>query len=168
MGSGPHVIATFDFDTDLEVVDFPEFYQANSLGKANPTFSLVGVPSTTPLLYDAVDHTLDNPAKSTGINSLEGLFDVNLVLVNDGEVVRGFDYDQCHIVNYVVKTEHDLEESFYRGFALTNEFYFECLGYDPYDPAFDALSEIPKVQTRSSIDYQSEQRQSWGPGFTGP
>ncbi|MCH9657706.1 hypothetical protein K0U27_03240 [archaeon] len=168
MGSGPRVIATFDFDDDVEVVDFPEFHQDSSLGKANPTFHLVGVPRSTPLLYDAVDHSLDNPARSTGINSLEGLFDVNLVLVYGEDVVRGFDYDKCHIVNYTVKTEHDLEESFYRGFALTNEFWFECMGYHPYDPVFDALSETPKVVTHSSIDYQLEQRQTWGPGFTSP
>ena len=168
MGLGPHVIATFDFDSDVEVVSFPEFFQDSSLGKSNPTFHLVGVPDNTPLLYDAVDHTLNNPAKSTGVNSLERLFDVNLVLVNDGEIVRGFDYDMCHVVNYTVKTEHDLEESFYRGFALTNEFWFECLGYHPYDPQFDVLLEIPKVRTSSSIDYQLEQRQSWGPGFTSP
>ncbi len=168
MGMGPHAIATFDFDTNLEVVTFPEFHQDSSLGNSNPTFHLVGVPSVTPLLYDVVDHSLDNPARTTGINSLEKVFNVNLVLVNDGMVVRGFDYDTCHIVNYVVKTEHDLEESFYKGFALTNEFYFECLGYHPYDPIFDALSETPKLNTRSSIDYQAEQRQSWGPGFTRP
>ena len=96
------------------------------------------------------------------------MFDVNLVLAYGEDVVRGFDYTKCHIVNYVVKTEHDLEESFYKGFVLTNEFYFECMGYHPYDPSFDALSEIPKVNTRSSIDYESEQRQSWGPGFTSP
>jgi len=29
----------------------------------------------------------------------------------------------------------DLEESFYKGFAMTNEFYFECLGYRPIDPS---------------------------------
>ena len=168
MGTGPHVIATFDFDSDVEVVDFPEFYQNNSLGRANPSFHLVGVPGSTPLLYDAVDQTLDNPAKSTGANSLERLFDVNLILMYGDDIARGFDYNQCHIVNYVVKTEHDLEESFYRGFALTNEFYFECMGYHPYDPAFDDLSEISHTNMFSSVDYQSTQRQSWGPGFTSP
>ena len=64
------------------------------------------------------------------------------------------------MVDYVVKTEHDLEEIFYRGFALTNEFHFECLGYDPYDPKFDTLSEIPKANTSSSMDWESKQRQS--------
>ena len=58
-------MATFDFGTDVEIVNFPEFYQDSTLGKSNPTFHLVGVPGNTPLLYDAVDHTLDNPAKST-------------------------------------------------------------------------------------------------------
>ncbi len=165
VGTGPRVIATFDFNTGVEVVDFPEFYQDISLTRANPTFQLVGIPGITPLLYEAVDQTLENPARSTGINSLEEMFDVNLVLVYDENVVRGFDYAQCHIVNYMVGTEHDLEESFYKGFALTNEFHFECLGYHPYDPMFDALSKIPKANTSSSMDWESKQRQSWGPAF---
>lgn len=165
MGTGPHVIATFNFDTGMEVVDFPEFHQGNLITKASPTFQLVGVPGSTPLLYDAVDRSMDNVSKSTGVNSLEKLFDVNLILVYGKDVVRGFDYTQCRTVDYVIKTEHDLEESFYKGFALTNEFHFECLGYDPYDPIFDALSEVPKAHNSSSIDWESEQRQSWGPNF---
>ncbi len=168
MGEGPHVIATFDFDTGVEVVSFPEFHQDNPLTKSNPTFQLVGVLDSNPLLYNEVDRTLDNPIGITGVNSLDRLFDVNLVLVYGDDVVRGFDYSKCHIVNYIVKTEHDSEESFYRGFALTNEFHFECLGYHPYDPKFDALYEISQSSSRSSIDYQSEQRSSWSPGFRYP
>ena len=168
MGTGPRVISIFDFDTGMEVVNFPEFYQDNLIAKANPSFRLVGVPGFTPMLYDAVDQSMHNVSKNTGVNSLEKLFDVDVVLMYGDDVVRGFEYTKCRSVDYVIKTEHDLEESFYRGFALTNEFHFECLGYHPYNPTFDALSEIPKAHTHSSIDYQKEQRQSWGPGFSNP
>ncbi|WP_316505319.1 hypothetical protein [Nitrosopumilus sp.] len=55
MDTGPHAVAPFDFNSDVEAVDFPEFHQGNLIARANPTFKLVGVPSETPLLYDAAD-----------------------------------------------------------------------------------------------------------------
>ena len=168
MGTGPHVIATFNFDSSIEVVNFPEFYQGNLIARANPTFQLVGVPDGTPLLYAAVDQSIKNNAKSSGINRQTELFDVTLVLAYGDHVTRSFDYTSCRVVDYIVKTEHDLEESFYKGFALTNEFYFECLGYVPSNPVYDALSEISKANTYSSIDWESEQRQSWDPNFRSP
>ena len=58
----------------------------------------------------------------------------------------------------MIKTEHDSEESFYKGFALTNEFHFECIGYNPYDPQYDLLNVIPKANTESSNDWQKNQR----------
>ena len=78
MGTGPHVIATFNFDSGIEVVNFPEFYQGNLIARANPTFQFVGVPDGTPLLYAAVDQSIKNNAKSSGINRQTELFDVNL------------------------------------------------------------------------------------------
>ena len=165
MGNGPHVIATFTFDDGVEVVDFPEFHQGNLIARANPTFELVGVPSVTPLLYNVVDSSREISSKSTGVTSLDELFDVRLVLAYDEQVVRGFDYSKCRVVDYMIKTEHDGEESFYKGFALTNEFYFECLGYHPFDPIYDAMSVVPQADTQSSIDWQSKQRSSWGPNF---
>ena len=165
MGTGPHVIATFDFDGDYEIVDFPEFYQGNLIEKANPTFKLVGVPGITPLLYDVVDSTRESGPNSSGVSALRNLFDVNLVLAYGDEVVRGFDYTKCRIVDYMVKTEHDAEESFYKGFALTNEFSFECQGYHPSDPEYDALFMTSQAKTESSIGWQEKQRSTWSPGF---
>lgn len=117
------------------------------------------------MLYAAVDQSIKNNLKSSGINSQTELFDVTLVLAYRDSVARSFDYTSCRIVDYIVKTEHDLEEIFYKGFTLTNEFYFECLGYAPSNPVYDALSEISKANTRSSVDWESEQCQSWGPNF---
>ena len=166
MGTGPHVIATFDFAEGFEVVDFTEFFQGNLIAKASPTFELVRVPGKTPLLYEAVDRSLKAQGKSTGASTIAELFDVNLVLMYGDTVVRGFDYSNCRIVDYVLKTEHDAEESFYKGFALTNEFHFECLGYKPFDPMYDAMFEIPKADTMSSLEWQAKQRNSWGPLFS--
>lgn len=167
MGTGPHVIATFDFDGKIEVIDFPEFSQGNLITKANPTFELVGVPSVTPLLYDAVDEAKKSQSKSTGVSSSKDLFNVNLTLVQDNHTVRSYDYSKCRIVDYILKTEHDLEESFYKGFALTNEFHFECQGYYPVNSHYGEMFDVkPSMETESSKDYQDKQRSSWGPNFS--
>ena len=165
MGTGPHMITTFNFNSGIEVVVFPEFYQGNLIARANPTFKLVGVPSETPLLYDAVDNARKFDSRSTGVSTTDELFDVNLVLVYGDDVVRGFDYKKCHVTDYMVKTEHDAEESFYKGFALTNEFDFECLGYQPYDPLYNALFETTKAKTESTLDRQANERSTWSPNF---
>ena len=166
MGNGPNVIATFDFNDGVEVINFPEFYQGNLIAKANPTLKLVGVPGETPLLYNVVDDSRKHDPKSTGVSTNEELFDVNLAVVYGDDVVRGFDYTKCRVSDYMLKTEHDAEESFYKGFALTNEFNFECLGYHPFDPNYDNMYEIAKSDTESTIDRLAQERSTWGPGFT--
>ena len=166
MGKGPHVIASFEFEGgSIEAIDFPELYQGNLIAKANPTFTLVGVPAKTPLLYGVVDNSRKYDPKSTGVSATEELFDVNLILVYGKDVVRGFDYKKCHVTDYMVKTEHDAEESFYKGFALTNEFHFECLGYRPYDPLFEEMFVTDKANNESSIERQANERSTWGPNF---
>ncbi len=165
MGAGPHAIATFNFDGVTEVIDFPEFYQGNLIARANPTFELVGVPGMTPLLYQAVDDSRKSGSKSTGLSTIDVVFDVNISMMYGDIIARGYDYSNCHVTDYVIKTEHDGEESFYKGFALTNEFHFECLGYSPIDPHL-GMHDPPKAQSESSKDYQSRQRSSWGPGFS--
>lgn len=164
MGTGPRTVATFSFDRGTEVVEFPEFYQGNLIARANPTFELVGVPGVTPLLYEVVDNSRKTGSKTTGVSSLDELFDVNISMMYGNVLARGYDYSDCRVTDYVLKTEHDLEESFYKGFALTNEFYFECLGYSPIDPHL-GMNAPTKGDVESSKDYQSNQRSSWGPGF---
>ena len=164
MGTGPRAVATFSFDSGTEVVEFPEFYQGNLIARANPTFELVGVPGVTPLLYEAVDNARMTGAQTTGVSSLDELFDVEINLMYGDIQARGYDYSNCHVTDYQLKTEHDLEESFYKGFALTNEFYFECLGYTPIDPHL-GMNDPAKGEMESSKDYQAKQRSSWGPGF---
>ncbi|KFM21070.1 hypothetical protein AAA799B03_01406 [Marine Group I thaumarchaeote SCGC AAA799-B03] len=164
MGTGPRAVATFSFDKGTEVVEFPEFYQGNLIARANPTFELVGVPGVTPLLYDVVDNARKAGAQTTGVSSIDELFDVKIDLMYGDILARGYDYSSCHVTDYILKTEHDLEESFYKGFALTNEFHFECLGYSPIDPHL-GMHDAKKGDVESSKDYQKRQRSTWGPGF---
>ena len=67
-----------------------------------------------PYCTEVVDDSRKYDPKSTGVSINEELFDVNLAVVYGDEVVRGFDYTKCHVTDYMMKTEHDAEESFYK------------------------------------------------------
>ena len=170
--SGLSAIATFTYDHGKETAVFPIFLQGDILGLTNtgttdisvpPTFQLTGEISDLPYLYNLADDNLEL-SFTTGANNFLELFGVDVQLV-DGEgayasTLRGFEYSDCRITDYVVKTQRDKEESYFKGFAHTNTFSFECLGYHPYDPMYDAMFSYEKpTGSYSSIDYQNEQLQ---------
>ena len=157
MATGPSAVATFEFSDGTETVSFPEFTQNDILSKANAQFELTGVVGDYPQLYHVADQSRKTGQHSSGFSSLSEVFDVDVVLSNGGEPVRGFEYSKCRITDYVVKTEHSTNWSFSDGFALTNEFHFECAGYVPYNPAYDALFSYDKPKAFSSKDYQASQ-----------
>ena len=164
MGTGPHAVATFTFDEGQEIIDFPVFEQGKILNKANPAFALVGVPGEYPLLYNHVDDSQKRGQKTTGTSSLTKVFYVDISLMYGENSVRTFNYSDCRSVDYVVKTQHDKEESFFKGFSLTNEFHIECNGYHPNSPLYDAMFETyDKADTPSSNDLRNTDQ--WGPGF---
>ncbi|WP_420544873.1 hypothetical protein [Nitrosopumilus sp.] len=164
MGTGPKVIATFTFDNGQEVIDLPVFEQGTILDKANPTFELVGVPGSYPLLYQHVDDMRKNGQKVSGTNSISNLFDVDVSLIHGEKTIRGFNYADCRNVDYVIKTQHDKEESFFKGFSLTNEFHLECKGYHPNNPIYDEMFETyEKGSNRSTNDLKNTD--DWAPGF---
>ena len=157
MGTGPHAIATFDFNGARETINFPIFTQSNVLSRDSPTFSLEGIVGDFPLLYKRVD----DAAK---INQIQGtargleLFDVDVSLMYDGFAVRGFSYDDCRVTDYVVKTLTNKEETYFKGHALANTFDFECQGYKPYDPIYNAMFDtFEKASTISSLDLRETQ-----------
>ena len=157
MATGPSATATFSFSDGTETVSFPEFTQQNILSKSNAQFELAGVVGDYPQLYNVADQSRKTGQHSAGFSALSEVFDVDVILSNNGESVRGFEYSKCRIIDYVVKTEHSTNWSFIDGFALTNEFHFECAGYGPYNPAYDALFSYDKPKTFSSKDYQANQ-----------
>ena len=158
MGHGPNVSVIFDLESGIEEISFTEFYQGNLAARANPTVQLVKVLGGTPLLYDVADDTRETGAKFTGVSPLVELFDAKILLSYGDNVVRGFDYSKCRIVDYVIKTEHDADESFYKGFALTNEFYLECEGYHPFNPTYEQMEKTEKAKSVSSKEWQASQR----------
>lgn len=185
--SGLEIRAVFEYDgAARETAVFPVFRQGDVMGlvaagttyaPVPPAFELAGRISDLPRLYGAADQGMER-ASATGPGSSMDLFDVDVQLAygapagaapgmwgkkgGAGEVhagvVRGFEYRDCRVTDYVIKTQGDKEEAYFGGFAHSNTFGFECLGYHPYDPVYDALSVHEKPDLRSSIDYEREQR----------
>lgn len=162
LGTGPRAMATFTYDNGVETMDFPIFNQGETLVKSNPTFELEGLVRDSTMLYNAVDDNL-SLTSTTGANNFLDLFQVDVELVYDDMVVRGFNYVDCRVTDYDVKTQRDKEESYFKGFALSNTFTFTCQGYHPNAPPYDALFVYEKGKNISSNDLRSTQE--WGPGF---
>lgn len=157
MGTGPHAIATFDFNGGRETINFPIFQQSDLLAKSNPTFVLEGIVGDFPLLYKRVD-------EAAKINQIQGasraheLFDVDVSLLHDGMIVRGFSYSECRVTDYDIQTQTNKEETYFKGHALANIFEFDCHGYKPYDPIYNAMFDIyDKAETISSLDLRETQ-----------
>ena len=163
LGTGPRAIATFTYDEGVEVIDFPIFDQGAILKQSNPTFALEGVVRNSTILYKHVDDNLALTS-STGSNNFLNLFDVDVELVYGKDVVRGFNYVDCRVTDYVVETQRDKEESYFKGFVLSNTFDFECAGYHPNNPVYDyMMKNHDRAKTISTNDLESTD--DWGPNF---
>jgi len=151
MGAGPHAVAIFDFNGSKETINFPMFDQSNVLSKSNPTFKLKGIVGDYPLLYNQVDLAAKINQVQGGVMYLES-FNVDMTLMYDEDKVRGFSYANCRVTDYVVASETNKEETYFKGNALSNTFSFECQGYNPYDPNYAAMFVMPKADMISSLD----------------
>jgi hypothetical protein len=163
MANGLRVMTTFTFSNAVEKLEFPIFKQGDVLSKAYPTFELEGIVGDYPLLYKRVDDNLKLQSIS-GVNLMTDLFDVDVNLVN-GELVRGFNYSNCRVVDYDIGSDMNKEESYIKGqFALENTFDFECQGYHPNNPMYDMMfNSYIKSDTISSNDLRNTA--DWDPGF---
>ncbi len=163
MANGLRVMTTFTYNNGVETLEFPIFRQGDVLSKANPTFELEGIVGDYPLLYKRTDDNLKLQSVS-GANLMTELFEVDVNLVN-GEIVRGFNYSKCRVVDYVVASDMNKEESYIKGqFALENTFDFECQGYHPNNPMYDImLNPYTKAETISTNDLRNTD--DWELGF---
>ena len=162
-GQGAVAMATFTYNNGIEVLGFPIFDQSNILDKSNPTFTLEGIVGDFPMLYQRVDENF-NIQSVSGSSYVEN-FDVDVELMYGEERVRGFNYSDCRVIDYDVGSDMNKEESYIKGqFALETTFDFECRGYTPNSPAYDALYETTTyAKTLNTNDLRSTD--DWGPGF---
>ncbi|KFM16870.1 hypothetical protein AAA799B03_00647 [Marine Group I thaumarchaeote SCGC AAA799-B03] len=181
---GLDVITTFTLPTGIETIEFSMFTQSEVLTATEnvdnengdkdvaaqkftrktvaPTLELRGIVGDYPMLYNYVDKNLKiQNVKGT---ALKDLVDIDVEIVSNGEVVRGFNYSNCRTTDYVVATDTNKDESYVKNkFALENIFDFECQGYTPNNPVYDAMFKVESGKNISSADLRNTQ--DWARGF---
>lgn len=178
-------LTTITFAEGIEKIEFSMFKQSDVLtatesvsiasGKTTPgtqeftrkavypTLELRGIVGDYPMLYKYVDDMIK--VQGVGGTSNKELIDIDVDLVYDEELIRGFNFVNCRTIDYVVSTDANHEESYVKNkFALENIFEFECQGYHPNNPTYDAMFSMPKADTESSMDLRNTQK--WDPNFT--
>jgi len=182
---GLQTITTFTFADGIETIEFSMFKQNEILTateKVNddngntsvaaeaftrkvtyPTIEFRGIVGDYPLLYNHVDDGLK--IQGVGGTSNRNLVNIDVDIISDGDVIRGFNYTNCRAINYDVDTDANKEESYAKNkFALENLFEFECQGYHPNNPAYDAMYTVKQADTESSKDLRNTDR--WSSLFT--
>ena len=182
---GLQTITTFTFADGIETIEFSMFKQNEILTvteKVNddngntsvaaeaftrkvtyPTIEFRGIVGDYPLLYNHVDDGLK--IQGVGGTSNRNLVNIDVDIISDGDVIRGFNYTNCRAINYDVDTDANKEESYAKNkFALENLFEFECQGYHPNNPTYDAMYTVKQADTESSKDLRNTDR--WSSLFT--
>jgi hypothetical protein len=149
-GVNPQV--TFKFKEATVTYDFQAYTQTNSLFDTRsggvsrstaPEFVLERIAGDTPYLHRAVDQTWENAGRITGLEYPYRLFDVNVDFIQAGQPVRSFEYGDCSVTNYKVRTEYDKEEGYTTGgktgFAVIETYTFICNGFNPVATMYDTM-----------------------------
>lgn len=174
--------AEFKFRDGTEIIPVQQFTQTSGFGtktqtgaddpkapsaktgRQTPTFTLEKIVGSTPYLYEAADQAQKNQLNA-GLEYPYKVFDVTISLSGDGKVLRSFEYRDCKVTSYVVSTRSDNEEGYTgKGFAIVDQFTFECVGYTPINPAMDKMNLTEKAKTISSSDLRPTDK--WEPGFS--
>ena len=128
---------------------------ADHTGRTKPSFTLEKIAGGTPYLYEAADQA-QKYVTNAGMEFPYRFFDVTVYVASGGDVLRSFEYHKCRVTNYVMATRSDNEEGYTgKGFALVDQFTFECDGYQPLNPAMDKLKVVEHAKTISSSDLSS-------------
>ena len=178
------IITTFTFVHGTETIEFSMFKQndvmtatekvnddnGNSSVAADiftrkttyPTLELRGILGDYPMLYNYVDKNRE--IQSVAGTQYRDLVDIDVDIVSDGEVLRGFNYVNCRATNYDIDTNTNKDESYAKDkFALENIFDFECQGYHPNNPTYDTMFEVAQADTQSTNDLRNTDQ--WARGF---
>ena len=182
---GLSTFTTFTFADGVETMEFSMFKQGEVLTATEdvdndngnksvaaeiftrktiyPTLELRGIVGDYPMLYNHVDE--NRAIQGIGGTQFRELVDIDVDLVSGDEVIRGFNFANCRATDYVISTDTDHEESYVKNkFAVENIFDFECQGYHPNNPIYDAMFDIEKIDIESSFDLRNTDQ--WGPNFT--
>ena len=149
-----------------EKINFPVFKQTSTVNtnkqRLNPSFQLQGIVGDYPILYKVVDQIRTRgPAGS----DFQGLFSVVVDIEHNNKLVKTYKYSQCRVTSYDADTSFNGEEGYVgsNGFALVGTYNFECTGYYPSNPSFEAMNVAEKAQNQKTSDLRSTH--SWRAGF---
>lgn len=150
---GVNPVATFQFREAIVTYEFQMYDQVNSLFASlnsgvstrspTPEFTLRKVVGDTPYLHAAVDQTWEYRGRTTGVEYPYRAFDITVDFVSADKTLRTFKYKDCTVQNYVINTRTDNEEAYIPGkktvFALVETYTFQCSGWQPESPAYNAI-----------------------------
>ena len=148
------ITAQIKFEDGISVIyPFEVFEQISGFSLNDPVmFELERVVGDTPLLHEAADRAHKWSQNEQFFNGK--YFDMDILIHENGNVLRHFSYSRCQISDYTVETLFDKEEAWMgKGFVLLDKFEFSCRGYDPNSPVFEKLyNNHEKAKTISSMD----------------
>jgi len=158
--------ALFEFKDGTESMPIQQFTQTSGFGsksshsRQTPTFTLEKIVGSTPYLYAAADEAYANVSGEYPTKD----FAVTIFTAAGGDVYRSFEYKNCLVTNYVVATRSDNEEGYTgKGFAVVDQFTFECRGYEPHNPVMDKMNIPETAKTIGSSDLNKKNQ--WGSDF---
>ena len=160
---GVEITGVFKFREGEELVSINVFTQTKGFQRSEPfIFSMQKIVGFTPLLHKHVDESFlfrNSESQKQDWNP----FDVDVLLATGPYEKRSFTYSKCFIKDYKVNTLRDNEEGYTnKGFAVVEDYVLECRDMDIHNPSLTALEDAKndiEAQTKSSLDYQLEQRQ---------
>ena len=154
------ITGIFKFRDGQEISRFEVFTQKQGFqSRETFVFELQKVVGSTPLLHKASDdsfHFRNSPSD----RQTETEFDVKIVISQDTEQKRAFSYTRCFVSDNSIVTKTDNEEGWTqgKGFAVIDTFKIQCTNMLPLNPVYENMISVNgKGNTRSSMDYQSEQ-----------
>ncbi len=156
------ITAIFSFYDGTEISDFEVFEQESGYDLDHtPIFKLERIVGHTPMLHQISDMAHKYYRSST--DNLYHDFDVTILLAQEGNVIRQYEYQSCDITDNKVETLFDKEEGWNtsKGFAVIDKYEFTCFGYTPYSPTYyEMTNNHEKSKTVSSITME-EPKEFW-------
>ena len=170
MAGDVRAVASFTHRDGTERIEFQVFKQTgNVLTSSNPTFELQGLIGYHPLLQRYVDEAKARGPLHDGVVKGQELINAKIDLQRHGEILRGFEYSNCRVTDYQVDTLYDKDETYLgkTGFALLNYYTFECQGYMPLNPIYDAMHNVETSRTtQNSLEISNRSFDTWDDSFT--
>ena len=165
-GEDVAITAYFKFKQGDEVVPFQVFEQTSGWEKGDPfVFEAKKIVGETPLLHKHADLSQKYRNSEEQKKKDYAEFEVDIILSNDADLKRVFEYRECHIDTYMVETQFDKEEGWNtsKGFSVLDTFEIECQAYQPTNPVLEEMtSKYDKADTKSTMQYLQEQRSYYG------